>query len=99
LRGVTARSTHHVSELDRQPRAAARSAPVQAIGPTRFRLAGGTDQDLTPAHHRPRPRHRSLVGVIGRTAASPARRPFVRLVGSVERPHAGKDTGIPCPGP
>jgi hypothetical protein len=93
LRGVTARSTDHVSELDRKPCAAARRAPVQAFGPIRFRLAGGADQHLTPTCHRPRPRHRSLVGVVGGTAASPARRPFVRLVESVKRPHAGKDTG------
>src|SRR3954465_2027009 len=54
LRGVTARSTDHVSELDPQPRAATRCAPVQAFVPARFRLAGGADQDLTPARHRPR---------------------------------------------
>src|SRR6185503_12882834 len=45
LRGVTARSTDHVAELDRQARATAGGAPVQAIGPSRFRLAGGADQD------------------------------------------------------
>jgi hypothetical protein len=84
---VTTRSAHDLTELNRQPRAAAGGAPVQAFGPARFRLALGTDQHLPTARHRSRPRHRTLVGVVGGAAASPARRSLLRLVGSAERTH------------
>jgi hypothetical protein len=95
-RGVTARPTDHIAELDRQPCGAAGVAPVKAVGPAVLRLARGADQYLPTSRHRPRPRHRALVGVEGGAAAPPARRSF-RLVGSVERPHAGKDTGVTFP--
>ncbi len=90
---VTARTTHHVAELDRQPRAAAGGAPVKAIGPSRLRLTRRADQHLPPAGHPACPRHRTLVGVVGRAAASPACRSIHRLVGSVERPHAARIQG------
>ena len=97
--GVAARPADHVAELDRQPRAAARGAPVQAVGPSRLRLTRRADQYLPPAGHRSRPRHRTLVGVVGRTAASPACRSIHRLVGSVERPHVARIQGHTHPFP
>src|SRR3954469_307522 len=60
FRGVSARSTNDdITELDRQSRAAARGAPVEPVGPTRFRLTRRADQYLPPAGHRSRPRHRT----------------------------------------
>ncbi len=97
--GVAARPADHVAELDRQPRAAARGAPVQAVGPSRLRLTRRADQYLPPAGHRSCPRHRTLVGVVGRTAASPACRSIHRLVGSVERPHVARIQGHTHPFP
>src|SRR4051794_5617869 len=93
FRGVSARSTNHMTELDRQSRAAARGAPVEPVGPTRFRLTRRADQYLPPAGHRSRPRHRTLVGVVCRAAASPACPSIHRLVGSVERPHGAMIQG------
>jgi hypothetical protein len=90
---MSARPTDHITELDRQPRAAARSAPVEPVGPARLRLTRRADEHLPPAGHRSRPRHRTLVGVVGRATASPACRSIHRRVGSVERPHVGQDTG------
>src|SRR5262245_26643996 len=63
FRGVSARPADHIAELDRQPGAAARDAPVEPVGPSRFRLTRRADEDLPPAGHRSRPRHRTLVGV------------------------------------
>jgi hypothetical protein len=84
---VTARAAHHVTELYRQARRTARLAPVQTIGPSRLALALGAHEHLSSARNRPSPRHRTLVGIVGRTAAAPTRRSIARLVGSVERPH------------
>src|SRR6266480_2692742 len=84
---VTARAAHHVAELHRQARRTARLAPIQTVGPSRVALALRAHEHLSPARHRPSPRHRTLVGVVGGTAAAPTRRSIARLVGSVERPH------------
>jgi hypothetical protein len=96
---VSARPTDHIAQLDRQPRACARSAPVEPVGPARLRLTRRADEHLPPAGHRSRPRHRTLVGVVGRAAASPACRSIHRRVGSVERPHAVRIQGHPDPFP
>jgi len=87
---VTARAAHHVAELHRQARRPARFAPVQTVGPSRVTLALGTYEHLPSARDRSSPRHRALVGIVGRTAAAPTRRSIARLVGSVERPHGSQ---------
>jgi hypothetical protein len=96
---VSARPANHITELDRQPRAAARGAPVEPVGPSRFCLTRRADQHLPSTGHRSRPRHRTLVGVVGRAAASPACRSIHRRVGSVERPHAVRIQGHADPFP
>src|SRR5262247_2653727 len=67
---VAARATHHVAELDRQARRAARVAPVESVGPTGLALALGTDQDLPSVRDRSRPRHGSFVRVVGGATAA-----------------------------
>jgi len=84
---VTARAAHHVAELHRQARRTARLAPIQTVGPCGVALTLRAHEHLSPARHRPSPRHRTLVGIVGGTAAAPTRRSIARLVGSVERPH------------
>jgi len=84
---VTARAAHHVAELYRQASRTARLAPVQTVGPSRIALTLGAHEHLSSTRDRPSPRHRSLVGIVGGTAAAPTRRSIARLVGSVERPH------------
>ena len=81
-RGVSARSAHHLSEGDGQPGASAILASVQISGPIgTIVLAVRTDQDLSPADHRPRPGHLALVGIergaMTEETARPVRRPHV----------------------
>jgi hypothetical protein len=92
---VSARAAHHVTELHRKPRRTARGAPIESVGPARLALALGTDQHLPPARDRPRPRHGSLVRVVGEATAPPARRSIARLVGSVERTHGSQGYAVP----
>src|SRR6476659_2845700 len=84
---VTAGAAHHVTELYRQARRTTRLAPVKTVGPYRLALALGAHEHMSSARDRPSPRHRTLVGIVGETAAAPTRRSIARLVGSVERPH------------
>src|SRR3954454_2183870 len=46
---VPARATHHITELDRQSRAAERSPPVDPVGTSRLRLTRGAHEHLPPA--------------------------------------------------
>src|SRR5262245_42084923 len=57
-RGVAARPACHLSEGDGQPGASASLTSVQAVRPIgAVALTVRADQDLSPADHRPRPRH------------------------------------------